>query len=528
MDNSYNINEELPYTFFIDIFEIKRDELYVMGHCTSQNIIAKANNKAITTKDLYFNRDSDKSNPINNYFIEFKIPLSQQGELKLEFESENGRKLNIDFSKQCNFSKIVGYAKSKKYLSILKGNEILIQKKTALKWIKHEIKAMFNMLKHPKRSSFIVIPFRLAYLIGYPIFEKQHIWFFMDRPNIADDSGLHLFRYAANKDKDIKKYFIASKDCPNYEEIRKIGDVIPFQSLKHRYLTLFAENIITTHPENPIIYPFWNSFPYYAGLIKSNTCFLQHGIIKDDISIWLNKSEMNLSMFVTSSPKEYESVLENNYNYDESVVKLVGLPRFDNLKNEEDKKEILIMPSWRNYLNNKPAEEIYESGLFKRFNSLINNEKLISYAKDHDYEIIFKPHPRIYKFLDLFDKNEYVKIASSDTEYQPLFNSGSILITDYSSVAFDFAYLKKPVVYYQYSEDYHFNLEDGYFKYDTMGFGEIVKDENELVDIIIDYIENKCQMKDEYIKRVDDFFLFTDKNNCKRVYEEIKKIPPKE
>ena len=293
-------------------------------------------------------------------------------------------------------------------------------------------------------------------------------------------------------------------------------------------MTLFAENIITTHPENPIIYPFWNSFPYYAGLIKSNTCFLQHGIIKDDISIWLNKSEMNLSMFVTSSPKEYESVLENNYNYDESVVKLVGLPRFDNLKNEEDKKEILIMPSWRNYLNNKPAEEIYESGLFKRFNSLINNEKLISYAKDHDYEIIFKPHPRIYKFLDLFDKNEYVKIASSDTEYQPLFNSGSILITDYSSVAFDFAYLKKPVVYYQYSEDYHFNLEDGYFKYDTMGFGEIVKDENELVDIIIDYIENKCQMKDEYIKRVDDFFLFTDKNNCKRVYEEIKKIPPKE
>ena len=95
-------------------------------------------------------------------------------------------------------------------------------------------------------------------------------------------------------------------------------------------------------------------------------------------------------------------------------------------------------------------------------------------------------------------------------------------------MAFDFAYLKKPVVYYQYSEDYHFNLEDGYFKYDTMGFGEIVKDENELVDIIIDYIENKCQMKDEYIKRVDDFFLFTDKNNCKRVYEEIKKIPPKE
>lgn len=61
-----------------------------------------------------------------------------------------------------------------------------------------------------------------------------------------------------------------------------------------------------------------------------------------------------------------------------------------------------------------------------------------------------------------------------------------------------------------------------------MGFGEVIKDEKELVDLIIDYIENDCQIKDEYSKRIDEFFLYNDKENCKRVYDAIKKLPLKD
>ena len=52
-----------------------------------------------------------------------------------------------------------------------------------------------------------------------------------------------------------------------------------------------------------------------------------------------------------------------------------------------------------------------------------------------------------------------------------------------------------------------------------MGFGKVVFDEDELIDKVIEYMENDCRMEDEYVKRVDSFFKFTDKNNCKRVYE---------
>ena len=112
--------------------------------------------------------------------------------------------------------------------------------------------------------------------------------------------------------------------------------------------------------------------------------------------------------------------------------------------------------------------------------------------------------------------------------YQTLFNNGSLLITDYSSVAFDFSYLYKPILYYQYSEDYHFDLNDSYFNYETMGFGEVVKSEDELVDLIVDYMDNDCEIKDKYSKRIDEFFLYTDKNNCQRVYDKIKELPLKD
>ena len=350
----------------------------------------------------------------------------------------------------------------------------------------------------------------------------------MDRPEVSDDNGEHLFKYAVDKDPNIKKYFIIRKDSKDFDRMKKIGNVIGFKSMKHRYLGMFAENIVTSHPDNEIIYPFWGRYPYFAGLLKSNNVFLQHGIIKEDISSWLNKTNMNLSFFLTSAKLEYESIFKYPYNYDENVVQLLGLPRYDNLENQKDKKQIVIMPSWRRNLDRKSHDYIKESEYFKRFNSLINSERLIEKAREYNYEIIFRPHPKVYAFIDMFDKNDYVKIDYDRIRYQTLFNSGSLLITDYSSVAFDFAYLYKPVIYYHYSDDYHFDAEHSFFDYKTMGLGEIANDEDYLIDLIVEYMENDCKIKEEYYNRIKDFYLFTDKNNCKRVYEAIKKIPLKD
>lgn len=518
---------------FIDIFEIVDDNLHVLGNMVNvekREINVYVNGREIETRKLRFpqrDRYSLTARYACDYSFEFDIPLERDGRYEIEFKSQNNE-LEIDFSRPCNFSRTAGYAKTRHYLSILKDNKITVEKKTTFKWLKQEAKTLFNMVKRHDPSFEQGVIFRMAYMLGYPFMKNRHIWFFMDRPHETDDNGMHLFRYAADKDPDIDKYFVLSKDCKDFDKMTKIGKVLPFKSIKHRYLGLFAENIITSHPDNQDIYPFWGAYPYFAGLLKSNTIFLQHGVAKDNLSSWLNQFNMNLSFLLTSSPKEYESMFQYPYNYQKDVVKMLGLPRFDTLENKKDKRQILIMPSWRRNLTWKSKKYISTTEFFNRFNSLINNERLIKAAKENDYEIIFRPHPKVYDFIDLFDENDYVKIDYERGNYQDLFNSGSIMITDYSSVAFDFAYLYKPVIYYHYGSDYHFNLEEGYFNYESMGFGEISKSEDELVDLIIEYIENGCIIKSEYENRIRNFFFYTDKNNCQRVYDEIKKVPLKD
>ena len=521
-------------TVNIDIYDILQDKLYVLANVFYFNgehdVEVYFNDRLISTNQLVFPQRDEKYlnyTYLKNYSFEFEIPLNQKRKYKLEFK-HGDKLLNINFERPCNFSNTVGYNETRFYLSKLNNNNISIERKTTLKWLKTEVKSMIKMIKNHEPGFKVGIPFRILYFILYPFLKNKHIWFFMDRPEVADDNGMHLFRYAVKKDKNIKKYFIINKNSADYDDIKKIGDVISYKSVKHRILGMFVENIVSSHPDNEIIYPFWGQYPFLAGLLKSNNVFLQHGIIKDDISSWLNKYTMNLAFFLTSAEPEYESILSNAYNYNKNIVKLLGLPRYDSLENNENKRQIIIMPSWRRILKDKPNDYILNTDFFKIFNSLINNEKLIEFAKENNYEIIFKPHPNVYNFIDLFETNEYVTIADKNIKYQTLFNNGSLLITDYSSVAFDFAYLKKPVIYYQYSQDYHFNLKNSYFDYDTMGFGEVIKTEEELIDLIIEYVKNDCKIKKEYLKRIDEFFIYTDKNNCLRVYNAIKNIPLKD
>lgn len=531
---SEDLKEKLELnTIFIDNYDIINDKLHLLASKLTTELTHVdifVNGEKINAHEVIFPQKDEYSlncRYAKDYSIETAIPINTNEEFELEFKQGN-KKLHIDFSRPCNFSKTVGYAKTKHYLSLLNKDSIIIKKKTTGKWIKQELKALVHIVKERETGFEKAVPFRIIYMLAYPFLRNKKIWFYMDRPDESDDNGLALFKYSMKQNEKIDKYFILDSHNKEFDNIKKIGKVIPYKSIKHRILGLFVENIITSHPDNEIIYPFWGGYPFFAGLLKSNNIFLQHGILKDDISSWLNKSNMNLSFFLVSSAKEYESIFTYPYNYDKNVVQLLGLPRYDTLENQKDKKQIIIMPSWRRDLDHKSNEYVKNNEFFKKFNSLINNERLIEKARENNYEIIFRPHPKVYAYIGLFDRNDYVKIDYDKERYQTLFNNGSLMITDYSSVSFDFAYLYKPVLYYQYGDDYHFDIEDSYFDYETMGFGEVVKTEEELVDLTIKYIEKNCELDDEYAKRISDFFIFTDKNNCKRVHDKIKEMPLKD
>jgi len=260
--------------------------------------------------------------------------------------------------------------------------------------------------------------------------------------------------------------------------------------------------------------------------------FLQHGIGMNDMSTWLHKHNKNIKLLLTSAKPEYDSFFMYPYEYDEDVIKLTGLPRYDYLEDEAEKR-IVFLPTWRKRLAgpvvNGSSERIYSeefktSEYFQFYNSLINDEKLIQCMRENGYVGEFYVHPSFDAQAVDFEGNDTIKVINETAKYNEVYRKNALLITDYSSAAFDFAYMKKPIVYAQFDKASFFEghvFVEGYFDFEQHGFGPVCADYGETVATIMVYIKEGCQMQEVHKERVDAFFAYTDRNNCQRVLDQV-------
>jgi len=192
---------------------------------------------------------------------------------------------------------------------------------------------------------------------------------------------------------------------------------------------------------------------------------------------------------------------------------------------------ILVMPTWRLSIKGNKDSLIYESihsdafkltQFFNFYNSLINDQELIKVMKQYNYTGVFCLHQYFAAQWIDFTKNSQFVIKDI-CNYQDLLIKGSLLITDYSSIFFDFGYLKKPIIYTQFDyEEFRLNqYPEGYFSYKNDGFGPIYFDINSSVNSIINSIKNNCQLNNKYLRRINSFFTFFDEHNNDRIYEQI-------
>lgn len=389
-------------------------------------------------------------------------------------------------------------------------------------------RSLFHQFIH---SVFI---FRCAYFVSKLWFQKP-VWIISDRVNAAGDNGEAFFKYLQNnKSEQSSNYFAIQKTSPDYEKIKKIGRVIDRDSWFYKLLFLHADKIISSHADDFVINAFGKKQRFLRDLFGFDYVFLQHGITKDDMSGWLNKYNKNIKVFVTAANDEYESIVNGNYYYKSHNIALTGFPRYDLLKSTPENK-IILAPTWRkglstevNESNERPYSKYFkQSDYFKFYNGILNDEKIKSALRRYNSTIEFYLHPSHLPQLKDFSGSERVKIMDFPYEYKKAFREGSLLITDYSSVAFDFAYMKKPVIYAQFDKKDFFGshiYQEGYFSYEENGFGPVVDVYDDLVDQIINTMKNSYKMDNRYKTRVDGFFAHTDKLNSKRVFEAILEV----
>lgn len=467
--------------------------------------------------------------------FEQNISTDNLTSIYFEFEFEDGNRVKVDFNDGVHAkisSKSRVYYKHNGKIYTYRKKEIIVAKNT----IKNRLYNFLRNLKlNLKNREYDVIALRTMYKV-FKLFKRKEIWLVSDRPNTANDNGYAFFKYLQSQDnKDIKSYYIIKKNSVDYQKVKETGKVLIYDSFKYKLYFLLADKNISSQADDWTENPFGYKARYYKDCINSKTVFLQHGITKDNLSTWLNQYEKKFDLFITAAQPEYESILGEEYGFGKDVVKLTGFPRYDLLKDKKEKL-IIIMPTWRMDLSSKidlktgerkPNSNFKNSEYFKFFNNMINDKEFINALKKYKYKCKFVMHSGHSANITDFDTNKYVEIMDGSINYSDLFSKASLLITDYSSVSFDFAYLKKPVIYTQFDEEkFYANqiYEKGYYQYDKDGFGPVFKDYEKTMKTIIKYIENDCEIEQKYLKRIEKFYKYTDKNNSKRVYEEIKKL----
>ena len=475
-----------------------------------------------------------------NKYFKIKIPLIKNNILKLKFyfKYKDNAPTIIDLGNtntcQLNTSMKGNYVKFDNNIVEYKKNQIIVRNNSKKLHYKLE-KQYTKVLKNNNLKKLIIyrwIKFFLYYLI------KKDIWLVMDRPDKAGDNGEAFFKYLQTiNNKKIKSYFVINKDSEDYNKMKKIGKVVKYGSKKYKILFLLSSKIISSQASDYIINAFGKNHKYMKDLYGFDFIFLQHGITKDDISTWLNKASKKIDLFITAGIPEYQSIINGNYYYDSSIVKLTGFSRHDNLVHMNKKtKQIAIVPTWRKSIPNcidvKTDKSIYndnfnQTEFFKFYNTLINDERLINIMKHYEYTGIFCLHPLFVEQYKHFKENDIIKVNKGYVNYQELFATNDLLVTDYSSLFFDFGYLNKPIVYCHFDKKEFFeghSYDEGYFSYENDGFGPVSYDLNSTINEIIKMIQEDCKLDDKYKQRIDAFYPLDRGNNSKKIYEEIIKM----
>ena len=372
------------------------------------------------------------------------------------------------------------------------------------------------------------------FLIALPVAliyknHRTHIWLLCEYGPEARDNAYYLFRYLRTEHPEIDAVYALNKNSIDMDRVTSLGEVVHYGSLKHWVYYLAAEVNVSSQkggkPNAAVCYV----LEVITGLLKNTRVFLQHGIIKDDLP-FLHYKKTKLSMFMTSTRREYEFV-RDNFGYPDGSIVLTGLCRYDNLFDTSDGATIGIMPTWREWLyQSHEMEEVegttdFEQTVFyKMWSEFI--VALLEHYKDSDVRIVLCLHRNLQHynahFEKLSSKLEVVNLGNGDVA--DVLKNSSCLITDYSSVAIDFAYLKKPLAYYQadYIQFREHHLPEGYFDYEKDGFGKVCYTQEEMAAWVHDCVSSGFQTTEPYRSRVEEFFEFHDQNYCERNYLAIK------
>lgn len=376
---------------------------------------------------------------------------------------------------------------------------------------------------------------RTMYHLTAPLYRGKRIWITYDQLFKGGDNGEYFFRYVTEQHgNDVQMYYLVNEDFTGFDT-KEHKDRLLFAGSSDRkkrmktWLTaLHADMIFSTRASVDSFFDLHRSGVRAAvcDLYQPKIVCLQHGLTVQKIAQYQNRLQDNMRHYFCASPFEGELLCRPVFGYEEDMISVTGSPRYDGLTGTAQ-KQILICPTWRRNvtdgMNEKGKQYGYnpsfrDTAFCRIYQRLISDPRLNASAKEHGYRILLVLHPNIGSQERDFLHDETVQVVSGvDVDYESLMGVSQLMVTDYSGVRFDFAYMRRPLIYYR-PEELPPQYEEG-VGFEDMQFGPVCREHEEVVEQLCRMMENACWLEDEYRDKIDRFFPYSDQKNCERVYE---------
>lgn len=350
---------------------------------------------------------------------------------------------------------------------------------------------------------------------------------------MAQDNGFYFFQYCMEQDMERKMnrsiYFVIDKKQPDYQKrlLPYQDHVIQFMSLKHM-VYLLAARLLISSDSKPHAYA-WRAKESVILPRMLNTkklVFLQHGVIALKRVGFYSKGPNAVNLFVTSNQREHDIIVQEMAYPEEDVI-ITGLARWDVLRDKGLKeRHILVMPTWRNWLEEVSDLVFMTSDYYRNYMSLLNDARLAWLLEEQDLYLDFYIHPKFRTYLTDFNitnGNRVRLIPFGEEPLNQLIMGCKLLVTDYSSVCWDVYYQGKPVLFYQFDVDQYNETTGSYIDLETELFGDRVMTAEELLEQLEAYAKNDFRLPERYAEMRPHMYAYLDHNNSQRICQEIMK-----
>lgn len=281
--------------------------------------------------------------------------------------------------------------------------------------------------------------------------------------------------------------------------------------------------------ENQVFVQCWHGTP-----LKRLGCDLEHfnnamntvseirkryHIEASKFSYFLSPSKFASEKFITAWDLEKINktniMLEEGYprndfliNYTQSDI--LRIKKALNIENET-RKILLYAPTYR--------DNQHTAGLGYTYKTEVDFEKLQK-ELSKEYIILFRAHWLVAQDFDFEKYKDFVIDVSNYDDINELYVVSDMLITDYSSVFFDYANLKRPIIFYMYDlATYRDDIRGFYLDINELP-GNIIEKEEELIKEI-KLLSSNFKYNDKYEKFNNKFNYLDDGQAAKRVVEKV-------